>query len=309
MHRFFATIVVLLACFQGFAQLSLKDSTMQAITYWANKENQTYHVVDEKVKVKSKDTTSVERIDYDVEITVKDSTANSYTLEWRYKNYKVKTDNKFTQKLVSIAEDIPVVFKTNEMGVFQEVVNWEQMRDYISKATESLRFEFKDTPKIAEVTAHVANLFSSKQAIESAAIKDIQQFHSFYAGKYKLGEVVKNKGKIAGLYGGDPFDAEVSVVLDEINEKEETATLKYSQTVDSEQITKATLNYLQKLAKSMGTPVPKKEDLPPMTMEDVVATSFHAPSGWVLYSISTREVNADDTRKIDRRTIELVSKE
>ncbi|WP_207425034.1 hypothetical protein [Pedobacter sp. SYSU D00535] len=309
MPRIFTTTIALIISLHASSQINMKDSTMQVIAYWNKQEKQTYHIVDEKFKVTDSDTTSRETTEYDVEITVSDSTANSFTVQWLYKNVRVKTDNKFIQKVAGLSEQLPIVFKTDEMGVFQEVLNWKEVSDYIKKATALLREEFKGTPKLKEITGQVEQRFSTKAGIEASAIKDIIQFHNFYGGKYTLHEEATGKTKMANLYGGEPFDAEVSVILEEMDEKEDTGIIKSWQTIDSKQVTEATYEYLKKMASSLGSPAPKREDLPDMTIEDYLGSSFHASSGWLLYSVLERTTKGDNITQIDKRTIELVTEE
>lgn len=97
--------------------------------------------------------------------------------------------------------------------------------------------------------------------------------------------------------------------MEEIDEKEDTGILKSWQTVDSKQLTEATYGYLKKTALALGSPGPKREDLPDMTLEDYVGSSIHASSGWVLYSIYTRTTKGGDVMQIDKRTIEFITEE
>ena len=69
-----------------FSQISIKDSTVQVIGYWSKYDKQSYDVTYEKYKVKNKDTISRELMKYEVDVKIIDSTANSYTIEWFYKN-------------------------------------------------------------------------------------------------------------------------------------------------------------------------------------------------------------------------------
>src|SRR5690606_32017512 len=220
MNKLILIGLTLLFSTKVFGQINLADSTVQVIGYWDNKEKQTYLVTTEKYKIKNSDTTSTERMTYEVDITIKDSTEKSYTIEWSYKNFNINTDNKFTKKLASISQNMNVIIKTDEMGAFTEVVNWKEVRDYIKSTTNILKKEFKDILKIDEIVNQVIGLFSTKEAIESVAIKDIQQFYTYHGGKYKLGEEITTQMKFPNLYGGQPFDVEVAIQLDEINSQD-----------------------------------------------------------------------------------------
>lgn len=305
MNKFQVLATSILFSSPFFGQINMNDSTVQVVAYWDNKEKQTYAISDEKYKVNGKDTTGRELITYEVDVTVKDSTAKSYTIEWYYKNYTCSSTNAFTKKLCAVSQNLSVLIKTDEMGAFVEVINWKEIRDYIKNSTNTLKTEFKDTPKIDEIVDQVLSLFTSKEAIQSAAIKDIQQFYTYHGGKYKLGEEVTAKMKLPNLFGGDPFDAEVTVKLDEINVEDGNSIIRMWQSVDSKQLTEATYKYLKDLAKTTGTKPPKRDEIPPLKNETRTASRIHGYSSWIIYSIETKEVSSETSTNVEERIIEL----
>jgi hypothetical protein len=287
-----------------FGQINMADSTAQVITYWEKGDKQNYTVTTEKIKIKGADTTSRDIMTYDVEVTVLDQTDKSYTVEWWYKNLKINSANPIIQKLMSITNDMKVVFKTDELGTFTEVVNWKEGRDFIQKAIKSLSKEFAAIPEMDNVLKQFAATYSSKEAIESTAIKDIQQFHSFHGAKYKLGEVLEGQTKVPNLLGTEPFDSDFTISLDEINEADDNVVIRFSQEVNKEQLTNATFDYLTKMSKTMKAALPKREDLKELKNETLLASRIHG-TGWVIYSVQITTVTSDDITSIKERTIEL----
>src|SRR5262245_46237079 len=93
------------------AQINMEDSTVQTVGYWDNKEKQEYTVTTEKYRVKNTDTTDRETMKYEVVLTVLDSTAKSYTVEWAYKNFSTTTKDKLMKSLMSIGQDMKVVIR------------------------------------------------------------------------------------------------------------------------------------------------------------------------------------------------------
>jgi hypothetical protein len=113
-------------------QMNFQDSSAQVIAYWNLGEKYEYEVSLQKLQYTETDTTSDETITYDVEISVIDSSSNSYTVRWFYKNFKSDSKNPIAQKLAAVAEDIAVDIKTDELGVIQSVENWEEVRNYMA---------------------------------------------------------------------------------------------------------------------------------------------------------------------------------
>jgi hypothetical protein len=287
-----------------FGQISVKDSTVQVIGYWEKQETQSYDVSYEKIKIKSKDTISQELIKYEVDIKVIDSTENSYTIEWFYKNYSIDTENELVRKLTSIANDISVKIKTDEFGAFIEIVNWEEVRDYLTKVTETLKEELKDVPNYEKIIANVMSIYSTKESIEANAIKDALQFYQFHGVKYNLGEELEGELETANNYGGKPFETNVRFSLDEINEVDGNSILRSNQVINSKQLTDATYNYLEKLG-TFGDKFPPRNEFPSLTNETNTASRIHGESGWVIYSIETKEITAEETTNIEERIIEI----
>jgi len=297
-------VLFILSTFVVKAQINLKDSTVQVIGFWDRAEKQSYAVSLEKYKVNGSDTSAREKLKYDVEITIKDSTANSYTIEWFYRNYTTSSQNTLVQKMLAASEDVKILIKTDEFGAIQEVVNWQEVRDYIKKTTTMMRKEFKDVPNMDGIIDQVEKMYLTKGAVESQAILDAHQFYTFHAGKYKLGEVLEGRLKTANLYGTEPFDTDLTVYLDEINSEDNNYILRSTQIVNPQQLADATWTFLTAMATKMGKPGPKREELNNIANETTTASRIHG-SGWVVYSIQTKTVTVDKTQTIEERIIEI----
>ena len=162
-------------------QINMADSTVQVIGYWDKNEKQTYIVTNESYKVENSDTSSRDFYKYVVDITVVDSTADSYTIDWFYHDYDIHTENELIKKLSAIGEDMTVTIITDGLGVLKEVKNWKAIRDYIFKGTKMLKKEAKDIPKFYKVIKQLEDLYKTKESIETAAIKEIN-FTPFMGG-------------------------------------------------------------------------------------------------------------------------------
>jgi hypothetical protein len=304
MKRTVLTILTAIFFSNISAQINMADSTVQVVGYWSINDTQSYDITYEKYKIKEGDTTSREFIKYEVDITIKDSTANSYIIDWFYKNYEIETDNPIVQNLMKIAEDLHVQIKTDEFGAIQEVLNWEEVRDYIQKATKILKKELKKVPNRDQIIAQVMGVYMSKEAIEGNAIKDALQFYTFHGGAYTLNEKLTGEMQLLNNYGGDPFDTDLTVSLDEIDEEAGTSVIRMYQEVNSEQLTDATYGYLQKLG-TLGDQLPSREEFPALTNKIWTASRIHAATGWTTFSLENKEVQAEGTINIEERIIQI----
>jgi len=303
MIRKILTVLFLATGLATFGQINMADSTVQVITYWDKGEKQNYTVNEEKIKLKGTDTTSIEKTNYDVEITVLKQTHKSYTVQWLYKNVKTNNTNSIIQKMMGVVENMKIIYKTDELGNFVEIENWKEVRSYIQKATDALKKEFKAIPEIDKIITQVAKTNSTKDAIESTPIKEIQQFHNFHGVKYKLGKVIE--GQIEGvLYGTEPVDCDTTVCLDEINEEDNYFIIRSTQKMNKEQLANAAFNYMKILTKDTKIDLLKREDLKDSKSE-VSTVSQISGTGWVIYSVQTAIATIDDTTSIVKREIKI----
>lgn len=288
------------------AQINASDSSFQVISYFNKLEKQSYAVTTDKYRVIGNDSSRRETISYEVDVTVLDSSAKEYTIEWFYKNFVVLNSegDETMKRLASIANNCKVIYKTDELGVFKEVVNWKEVRNFMQSSFESLKKEFKEQTILDNVYDLIKDTYSSKEAIESVAIQDIIQFHSFYGAQYKIGEELSGNTQVPNVYGNKPFDAQFTAYLDELNFEDLNGILRYTQVVDKTQLSDATYQFLCEIAKKANTEKPKREEVQDISNEVSTGSRIHT-SGWVIYSIQTKLVSSGKVSNVEERTIEI----
>ncbi|MDR2887962.1 MAG: hypothetical protein LBV26_08190 [Bacteroidales bacterium] len=328
-HILFASLL-LLTVLKGYGQIDMSDSTVQVIGYWDKNEKQSYVITSENIKIQGADTVSRELYRYTVDVTVTDSAANSYTIDWFYRDYEYTyTETGDVMKMLnSLTDNMTVTIKTDELGVFQEVVNWKEIRNHIRKAMRTLKQNVdtllqpaiqgklsepgKSAAQIPDSVyamferglGQVETMFSTKENIEAAAIQEIQQFYTFHGAQYKLWEEYSATMKGPNVLGGEPFDVTTTVWLDEITPGDNDYVIRAKQKIDPQQLREATYSFMVKTAKAMGVAPPSPDDIPPMKNETSTASLIHG-SGWVVYSVMTTEVTAEGRTNIKETTIDM----
>ena len=240
-------------------------------------------------------------------MTVIDSTANSYTIEWLYKNCKTNDSRSAMKKLVALCNDIKVIVKTSELGQFQEIVNWKEISEKGKEILNQLKPELANIPGGDKWIDQIASIYSTKEAIESSAYEEIPLFYCYHGMRYKLQEELKGEVKLPNLLGGEPFDGTMTVWLDDIhpNEDENYSVLRTIQSVDEKQLTAAVSKFVGKMGKNMGEEVPlDKVDMKDLKNNVEVGMSIHN-SGWPIYGVETKEVSFQGTTAISELSFEL----
>ena len=298
-------ILLILCSIKASGQMDFQDSTAQVITYWDLGEKYEYAVTFQQLSYSEKDTTKNETMTYDVEVTVIDSTENNYVVKWFYKNIETNSKNPLIQKLVKASEDIEVDIKLDALGVIQEVVNWEEVRDYMVKSIGEMKSDLPEIPEIEKMFQQIESTYSSKASIEAAAIQDVQQFHNFHGGKYPLNEKLTGQIKTPNIYYPEkPFDTNLIVILEELDEENSQFRIRSIHEVDTEQLTQSAFQYVSELFSNLNQKIPKREEFENLTNSVETVSRIHN-TGWVLESILWKEVFVDGLTNMEIRTIQM----
>jgi hypothetical protein len=277
--KLLAPVLLLLMVVSARGQINMADSTSQVVAWWDKNESQDYVITSTKIKVQGNDTISSEIIQYDVDITVQDSTESGYLVNWFYHNYFIDSDDELTEKIITLIGDLNIQIRTDGNGVFLEIVNWEEIRDVIMKGMDLVKNELKEFPGIDDFIAQMEGMYQSKQAIEASSINEILQFHYFHGVSYKYWQDYTYSDKLSNLYGGEPFDAHVTFWLDEMNPEEHNAVYRMHQVVDSEQLTNETFRFLSNMAETMNGPAPCAPNFLPSTTKPAPPRASTIPAG------------------------------
>ena len=124
------------------AQINLNDSTVQVVAYWSKGDSYDYLYDYYKYNIQGKDTISWERTISKINITVIDSTENSYTLQAVYdtpnaiRSGSDSISRELTSRISRTFGNDTVIVETNELGTIKQLVNFDQLRSRYLKAAE-----------------------------------------------------------------------------------------------------------------------------------------------------------------------------
>ncbi len=285
-------------------QINIADSTVQVVAYWDKGEKQDYIITKSRTKAENGNTISTDSVRYDVELTVADSTATSYTMQWIYKKVYSDNINPIVNQVNKSVEGLKILYKTDELGAFDSVLNWEEIDQYMKKQYDMLRIFAKSSPEIMNAINKAQAIFSNKSILEASGIKEIKQFHNFYGGAFKVNEVIADLLETASPFSDKPIMADVSVLLTDIDAENDFYVMASLHTIDPEQLADMAYNALKKFAGNTNTPQPKREDIQGLANETYVVSSIHN-WGWLIYSELTSNVTALDSDVTDKCIIEI----
>lgn len=229
--KFLLSILILFIVSSVFGQDKLKDSSANYIANWKKGENKIFYIVHNKESYESGKLKSQFNFSYEANITILDSTENSYTIQWIFHlPTKVKETNPRLADSLPVFEGMKMIFKTSETGEFKELINWKEVKDtYIKMMEFSLPKKMDSTTKSALEQSEA--LFNSKEMVESALIKEIQLFYLPYGDTFTTNEI-KAKTQLPTPFGSEPVPALETYKITELNPKQNYFMLVINQDID-----------------------------------------------------------------------------
>lgn len=288
-------------------QINLSDSSVQVIGYWTKGEIQNYKITKKKIQLNNDQIVKNDSVVYDVEIQIMDSTENSYTMQWHYKNYRLVADSSLDFPLLT--DGFKVVYRTDEYGVFEGVLNGEEIKEFFDNMTRLIVRNLQDKNSLGEeeaekIYAVTSSLYSTKEAIESMLIQEIQQYHMFHGMAIKKGEPVADEIELPNALGSELLTANAYFGLEEIY-SDETYLMKSVQSTPREQLIKALRQYLNRMSESMDTTMNFDAIAGMEFINETTTYSEIHDSGWVIYSLLNKTIVSDNITVIQEYIIEI----
>ncbi|MDD2797194.1 MAG: hypothetical protein PHV20_01230 [Bacteroidales bacterium] len=304
MKKLFTLILFITLLIEVKSQINLSDSTVQFVGYWIKGDTITYKIVQEEYKINDIDTLQHSTTSCNALITILDSTSTGYKIKWTYTNFQTNNPNKFIQKLSSIAENSSIIFSTDELGVFKEIINVAEVQQYMKTAFDTLRSSFSDIPNINTIINNVQTMFSSKEAIEATAIDEIKLFHFPFGAKFNLNDVYTDEVEIQNPLDGGSMKSTREMSIIDTDTTNSSATLKLVSIANKEDCKRITTNVINQLMKGVDkVPTITESQMPEISIDEIMAVRVHTDSGWLLDLYRIQEVKCGTVSKV--KTIEI----
>lgn len=302
-NKLLLLFLVILVSLGAKSQINYEDSTVRAITYWGLNESYTYEITQGKNKEGKLAEDGLVRSE--VKISVIDSTETSYTIEWRFRNHDIPNLD-LMPELKDLLNQKRYVYRINEFGEFEELLNWEEVRDNMlatTKAALKISNALNDSEN-DQINSFRESLMT-KEYVEQKVIEPVNIFHSFFGVQYQLGEVLESEIEIPiPISNIQSIKAQIALWFDSIDEEYNTYTLCYEQKVDQEILKRLMSQFFDKLSNQLNvTNQPNRIDeaLDEALKEEldykVTIYSEFDNTGWPLNIISTTKINIGDNQQ------------
>lgn len=301
MKHFISLLLSFLSFSLIHAQIDSTEKSAQAIFYGSKGDAHSYKVTYNTLKMKGNDTTSNETIHYFASLTVLDADDKSYTLEWKINQYNFQTEVPVLKALSEFNNNLTIVYKTNELGEYRDVINYPEIKEKLDKYTLDVKSKLTpDEQKFFEAT--IQNILGTKEAFTRNTIQDILQIHNFYGIKYSLNDTISMDVKIPNNFDATPTDAKFVSYMTDMGR--DSYTLVSVQAIEPHVIDQAAKNYLRKVLPPESQKEIDSYDLSQLQQISTLANQMHN-SGWLLMSINSKINTSLNQYKRDTRIIEI----
>jgi hypothetical protein len=297
-------LLTLFFSFSGYSQSAAKDSSVNCVTYWRLGETRTYSIIHEKSSVNESGNIVPFRFAYLAQVSVIDSTSNSYTIKWKFQlpeEYKMMSPR--------IVDSLPVfngmemIYKVSEMGAFLELLNWEEVRDTYFRQMDMSMSKNRDSTAAATLAA-TKKMFSSKQMVEATFIKEIRLFHEPYGYKFTMAGA-SAETQLPNPFGGEPFPAHQIYKLTALDKVKNSFTLVFQLNIDKGNVNKLIDPILKNMNIIKDAEIDKAEKGNSYDLQDYSEYHVVSSTGWISRLLYKRTMSIGKTWQSDSFTIAL----
>lgn len=301
MRKIFLFIIALYCSSIVLAQNTVTDTSATCVAYWQKGAVKTFSITHRKEKQQAGKPVTQSVVSYDAYLRIIDSTQAGYTIEWTQQNYRSEGVDPQTMALTnSLMQGLKIIYKTDDIGTFKELVNWKSIRDFwIGKMEASVD---KSDKNAVEAMKKTKALFQSKESLEAVLIREIRLYHMPYGVEYTYkGQQVEIL--LPNITGGEPFPATIHLQLTEINPSKDACHIRMVQTLEKEKGRALLIAMLQKLfAAQLGDSDIEKE-IKVLEMTDTNEFDLTLSTGWLSKASVKRMVNIGGVTQVETYNI------
>jgi hypothetical protein len=101
---------------------------------------------------------------------------------------------------------IKIIYTTDELGSFRDIVNWKEIRDLMLALFDKLPVMVSDKSKdFSKVLKPFKDIYSSKEGISSLILKEVQVFHYPMGLEFNDKDTLSYEELLPNMFGGDPI--------------------------------------------------------------------------------------------------------
>jgi len=285
MNKIKLILILSIGFYSNIFSQALTDSTITMIAFWSVGDVMTYEFKQVEDKLSEGEKT-LKTTTYDMVMTVLDSTENSYSVEWKYKNQKHDYEmEQFEKDMMEICKDLPTQFRTDEFGRFETIENWTTMRDFANEAVTKYA-DSKELPDSIKtpIKNMVLSMFESEQQMNHWA-RDIKFFHYLYGASLSIDTPFEGIKPYTNPFLKSTMPGTQRIEVTAIDEENWVAQIKVKSGLDGERAKDLMIDFLKNNMENLGIKDEseiKREELPSFSVKEELDCIYDIVSGYIL---------------------------
>ncbi|HEY5498915.1 MAG TPA: hypothetical protein VIK20_00880 [Bacteroidales bacterium] len=269
---------LLFSLISSVAMAAESDSSVVFKASFLKNELQSYEISRALYTIHKGDTTSLEKLGFQADVYVKDSTENYYLLTWRFSKFRINTDNLKLRQLIALAKPVEISYRITKPGVLIDFLNGEKVSTCLEEALPQVLSSFANQ-KGTENKVEVASIYDMRETVETLMLRAITQFHQAYGLGYTLGEIVDVPTVVNSQFTTKPINGIIRKKLIRIDAENHFAILSTATFLDNKEFRKGFKDYM------------KIDSIPDSSInqENMGSVIMDLTTGWVLWTFDQRD--------------------
>ena len=231
--RLYLFVILVINLFSEPAMAQADTLYFPFVAYWSAGDVYEFRVEKINNQWKNGEHTKMDTTSYDVRFEVLDSTETSYRIQWNYEMDLggMSLPQKMARKILDDAE-LEVIYKTNELGEFLEVENWEEiaehMKEFYDKVISIVSFSNgMDKDSVAMALIPKTQMFESQAGVEQGFLKELQYFHFPMGIEFDSESVLQYEDELPSLVGSGSIRADCRIRVDSFDIEQDYVVLSH----------------------------------------------------------------------------------
>lgn len=243
--------IYLLGIVFSFAQVEGKS--VPFVAYWSKSDSYDFMITKINTKWKGDQIEQKDSSSYFTTFTVIDSTKNSYKINWKAKMNLSNMPAEYGDLLNSNTIAFDFIYKTNELGEFQGIENWKEVREKVEQQFEVIikeqnsKLSKENQEKVRQGIKPLLDILLSKDGIELIVLKELTYFHFPFGAEFETSEVIEFEDELPNLFGGRSLKTDAKIYFKEVDEENGFCSFVHEMNINPEDSKEMVKNLFQQM--------------------------------------------------------------
>lgn len=258
--------------------------------YWEKGDSFNYQQNEKEYQVNKTDTLVKKNKHFDLQINILDQDSLSYTIEWITKpDYSLVPPTILEDFKTKIGQQ-RFVYTTNQNGIFQELLNFDEILAYNKKIVEYLGEQIQNENDKKAFKLALEKVFGNDDVTTQLIASKINTYHLFYGNNILSNQPEKKRFKSLNPVTKNNIIYNRSIQFEDFNKEDQTYTL-YSETIPEDG------NLIDEIKSTLETIISQEaKELEQVQNFDYISKVFQAThnSGIILYQMKRDFIEIDN---------------